>query len=78
MRVRQHRSGSSLDDSPVTGEIDPLSEAVEATRLNPSSGDIPAHRHRVVGHALARNLEARHSVAPLERAIARWPGRSSA
>jgi hypothetical protein len=35
MRVRQHRSGSSLDDSPLTGEIAPPSEAGEATRLNP-------------------------------------------
>jgi hypothetical protein len=35
MRVRQHCSGSSLNDSPLTGEIDPPSEAGEATRLNP-------------------------------------------
>jgi len=30
MRVRQHRSGSSLDDSPLTGEIDPLGDTVTA------------------------------------------------
>jgi len=35
MRVRQHCSGSSLNDSPLKGEIDPLSEAVEATPAQP-------------------------------------------
>ena len=51
MRVRQHCSGSSLDDSPLTGEIDPLSEA---TRLNPvvRRQATPGYRHRVVGHAV--------------------------
>jgi hypothetical protein len=35
MHVRQHCIGSSLNDSPLTGEIGPPSDAVEATRLNP-------------------------------------------
>ncbi len=45
--LRQHRSGSTLDDSPLTGEIDPLSEAVEATRLN-SAIPMLGHTPRVV------------------------------
>jgi hypothetical protein len=53
MRARQLCSGSSLNDSPLTGEIAPPSEAGEATRLNPLVHRQAASRltdRGVVGH----------------------------
>ena len=46
----------------------PTSRSRRASSISPSILD--AWSRRVVGHALARNLEARHSVAALARAIA--------
>jgi len=44
MRARQLCSGSSLNDSPLAGEIAPSSEAGEATRRNPVVHRQAAHR----------------------------------